>query len=260
LLVVLLVCAPLGFVVEQASTAGGALDVLTRPALRTLMVHTVLLSVGVTSLCVVVGFAAAYFVERTALPFPRVWTILLAMPLAVPEYVHSYSWVSLAPSVRGYWGAVLVMSTSLYPLVFLPCLASLRRTDGALEEVARSLGSRAWGTALRVTLPSCRSAVTGGALLVSLYLLGEHGAFASLRYQTFATAIYNDYKLGFDGASAAVLSLVLCGLALLVVGVDLKATGTAPTARRGELSRRPTRTALGRSIAAALALLGLQTS
>ena len=42
--------------------------------------------------------------------------------------------------MAGFRGAVLVMTLSLYPLVYLPVASSLRNADPALEEVARSLG------------------------------------------------------------------------------------------------------------------------
>lgn len=65
-----------------------------------------------------------------------------------------------------------------------------------------------------MTLPQARTALAGGALLVGLYLLGEYGAFAMLRYTTFATASYTSYQTGFDATSAGVLTLVLvAGLA-----------------------------------------------
>ena len=43
--------------------------------------------------------------------------------------------------VAGFRGAVLVMTLSVYPLVYLPVAASLRNADPAQEEVARSLGA-----------------------------------------------------------------------------------------------------------------------
>ncbi|WP_041543269.1 ABC transporter permease [Catenulispora acidiphila] len=220
--IIVVLASPLAFVGIQAAQAGWdeADRLFSRPLISTLIWHTVELSLAVTLLTAVVGFGAAFLVERTDLPGRRTWTTLLALPLAVPEFVRGYSWVSLFRSVHGYWGAVLVMTCSLYPLVFLPVAATLRRGHSGAEEVSRSLGKGPWSTLWRVTLPLCRPALAGGALLVSLYLLGEYGAFAMLRYTTFATAIFTEYKLGFDAASASLLTLVLVGLALLLLGLE----------------------------------------
>lgn len=231
--VVLVVASPLVFLALKAGESGWAEvgRLLARPLVATLLQHTVSLVAAVTVGTAVLGFTAAWLVERAELPLRRTWTVLLTMPLAVPEFVRGYSWVSLFSEVRGYWGAVLVMTSSLYPLVFLPVAAALRGGDPAAEEVARSLGHGRLATLWRVTLPLTRPALAGGALLVSLYLLGEYGAFAMMRYTTFATAIFTEYRLGFDAASAAMLTLVLVGLALLLVGLE------AWTGRRGRVVR-----------------------
>ena len=93
--------------------------------------------------CGVLGLGAAWLVERTDMPFRRVLAVGLVLPLAVPEYVAGYSWVSLSPRIQGLAGASFVMTLSLYPLVYLPIAASLRRSDPALDEVAQGLGPRA---------------------------------------------------------------------------------------------------------------------
>lgn len=245
LAVVAVVASPLAFVGVQAVQAGWqqAQRLLGRPLIADLLWHTVTLAAAVTFLTAVVGFGAAYLIERTSLPGRRWWTVALALPLAVPEFVRGYSWVSLFREVHGYWGAVLVMSCSLYPLVFLPVAAALRRSDAAAEEVSRSLGRGPWATLWRVTLPLTRPALAGGVLLVSLYLLGEYGAFAMLRYTTFATAIFTQYKLGFDAASASLLTLVLVALALLLVSLEAWAGRHGRVTRHGATARafRPIR-------------------
>ena len=220
--VAVVVCCPLVFVVMQAGQSGwdSVRRLLGRPLVTTLLWHTLELTVTVTAATLLIGFCAAFLTQRTDIPGRRVFTVLLAMPLAVPEFVHGYCWVSLFPSVQGFWGAVLVMTTSLYPLVFLPVAATLRRSDAATEEVARSLGHSRWRVLWRVTLPQTRPALAGGALLVSLYLLGEYGAFAMVRYTTFATAIYTQFETSFDTVSASVLALVLIVLAVLVTGAE----------------------------------------
>jgi iron(III) transport system permease protein len=261
-LVALLVACPLVFLGLQAGQSGWATAarLLRRPLIGTLLWHTVSLTVVVTAATLVLGFGAAYLVERTDIPARRAWTVALAMPLAVPEFVHGYCWVSLFPSVQGYWGAVLVMTSSLYPLVFLPVAATLRRSDAAAEEVARSLGHGRWATLWRVTLPQTRPALAGGALLVSLYLLGEYGAFAMLRFTTFATAIYTEYETAFDTESASVLTLVLVALALLVVCLDARAARRGRVVREGGTARPCAPQPLGRWKALATAVLASVTA
>ena len=153
-----------------------------------------------TTACTVIGVAVAWCVERTELPGRRVWAVLAALPITVPAFVTSYSWVSITPAVQRFAGAAMIVTLAYYPLVYLPVAAVLRGLDPALEETARSLGMGPWRTFLRVTLPQTRLALLGGGLLVAVHLLSEFGAFAMLRFQTFTTAIYDEYRLSFDGA------------------------------------------------------------
>ena len=75
-------------------------------------------------------------------------------------------------------------------------------------------------------------------LLVGLYLLAEYGAFAILRYRTFATAIYTQYTLGFDAQAASVLTLVLCLIGvILLMGESRRRTLVAPGPRVGPARR-----------------------
>jgi iron(III) transport system permease protein len=259
-LVLFCVGVPLIFVVVQALHAGWgtARVLLSRPLVRTLIEHSIALAAAVTAATSVIGFGAAYLIERTDLPFRRVVGFTLVLPLAVPEFVQGFSWVSLTTNVRGYWGAVLVMSCSLYPLAYLPVAASLRRSDPCLEEVARSLGHSRWSVLRRVTMPLLRPALGGGALLVCLYLFGEYGAFAALRYQTFATAIYTQYRVAYDTASAAVLSLVLCAVALVLVAAEARAGRGQRRTRANSDGRGPARLKLGWARwPALLSLIGL---
>lgn len=256
-LIAVAVATPLIFIVVQAARSGWSAvhRLLGRPLVATLLEHTVALTVTVTAAALVVGFTAAWLVERTDLPGKRVWTVLVAMPLAVPEFVHGYCWVSLFPQVRGFAGAVVVMTSALYPLVFLPTAAVLRRSDAATEEVARSLGQGRWAILWRVTLPQARPALAGGALLVALYLLGEYGAFAMLRYTTFATAIYTQYYTAYDTASASMLTLVLVALAVVLVVADARVSRRGRAAREGAARRPATPVRLGGGRIPALAVM-----
>jgi iron(III) transport system permease protein len=228
---------PVAAVVVQAVSVGPgrAAHLLTLPLVPTLLANTVMLTLSVTLGCAVIGVAAAWLIERTDIPARRLFAVLLVLPLAVPEFVAGSSWVSILPSVQGFGGAWLVMTLSLYPWVYLPVAATMRRSDPALEDVARSLGAGPVRRFVRVTLPSVRTAVLGGMLVVALYLLAEYGTFAVLRFRTFATEIFNQYSLGFDAASASLLTLVLClmGVVLLAGELTLRGRSRHPGLRAG---------------------------
>ncbi len=250
-----LVLLPLVFLIVEAQRSGwsAAQRLLLRHSVALLLWNTVRLTVACTVLCAVLGVAAAWCVERSRLPAHRLWAVALVLPLGVPDFVVGYGWVSLDPGLHGYLAAVMIMTLSLYPLVYLPVASALARSDAGLEEAARSLGLGPWRTFWKVTLRQIRPAVLGGCLLVTLGLLAEYGAFEIVQYRTFTVEIFTEYKLGFDTVGACVLSLVLVAMSVAVLGGDLALDGRGRSWRPGPGAQRiAPRVALGRYTVAAL--------
>ncbi len=214
---------PLGYVLVSSSSLGAtaAVEFLVRPRIGDLLWNTSRLLVGGVLLSVVLGVGSAWLVERSDLPRRGLWHGLMCAPLAVPAFVNGYGWVSTTHAVQSFPGAVLVVSLSYYPLVYLPTVAALRRLDPGLEEVSTSLGHGRWATFLRVVLPAISTAVTGGALLVGLHLLAEYGALQLLNYPTLTTAILAQYGAAFNGAEATLLAAVLVAFCLALLGVEV---------------------------------------
>jgi iron(III) transport system permease protein len=255
-LVALLLLLPLAFLILEAVQDGFSTlrPLLFRALTATLLWNTVSLTVVVTVLCALIGTVAAWFVERTDLPGRRIWAVLVVVPIGIPDFVTSFGWKSIFPSLGGFAGATLVMTLAVYPLVYLPVAASLRHADPAQEEVARSLGLGRLRTFLRVTLPQVRLAVLGGCLLVSLVMLAEYGAFEILGFHTFTTEIYTEFLSGFNAPAACALSLVLVVLSLVLLTGEGLSRGRGRTSRTGALAARvPRPHRLGRAQAPVLA-------
>jgi iron(III) transport system permease protein len=259
-----LVLLPLVFLVVQAQQGGWGQvrHLLLRHTVVVLLWNSLRLAAACTALCALIGVAAAWCIERTALPWRRLWAVALVLPLGVPDFVVGFGWVSLEPGLHGYLAAVMIMTLSLYPLVFLPVRAALSRSDAGLEETARSLGLGPWQTFRRVTLRQIWPAVLGGCLLVTLGLLAEYGAFEIVQYQTFTVAIFTEFKLGFNTVAACTLALVLVALSVAVLAGELGLSKRGGAARVGSGAQRsPARVELGRwrapVLMGLLALVGL---
>jgi iron(III) transport system permease protein len=220
---------PLVYLVVRAGQAGprAVAAVLARPRTLELLGASLALTVAVTAACVLIGTLAGWLVVRTDLPARRLFGVLFALPLAVPSYVAGFAWISELPASAGFWGAFAVLTGVSFPFVFLPVVAALRGTDGALEEVARSLGHGPARVLVGVTLRQVRPAATAGGLLVALYVLSDFGAVSLLRFDTFTLGIYTSYRGTFDRTPAAVLGCVLVLLAALVTAGERLARGRA---------------------------------
>lgn len=264
LLVALALLLPLAFLILQAAQDGWSTlrPLLFRSLTATLLANTVSLTAVVTVLCAVLGTLAAWFVERTDLPGRKLWAVLVVVPVGIPDFVTSFGWKSIFPTLGGFWGAAMVMTLAVYPLVYLPVAAALRAADPAQEEVARSLGLGRVQTFWRVTLAQVRVAVLGGCVLVALVMLAEYGAFEILGFRTFTTTIYTELLSGFNAPAACALSLVLVVLSVFVLTGEGLSRGRGRQSRAGGLAARlPRPHRLGRStlpvLAGFFALVGL---
>jgi len=103
-LIALFSLVPLGYVVYMTAATGWdtAVGLIFRPRVAELLLNTLLLMAITVPLCLVLGVAGAWLVERTTLRGAKIWAVLLAAPLAIPAFVNSYAWVS-ATLRSGAW-------------------------------------------------------------------------------------------------------------------------------------------------------------
>ena len=199
----LLALLPLGFIIWVTFETGWATAsaLVFRPRVGELLLNTALLLGCAVPLSALLAVTLAWLTERTDLPGARLWSWLVVAPLAIPAFVHSYAWVSMVPDV----------CTVCRPACWSPCWPTsrssicrsrpqLRRLDPAIEDAAASLGLGPWRVFLRVVLPQLRLALCGGSLLVGLHLLAEYGLFAMIRFDTFTTAIVDQFQSAYATA------------------------------------------------------------
>jgi iron(III) transport system permease protein len=228
--------APLAYLVRRALSADAEARALVPLATAVdLVVGTALLVAGVVVAAIAVGVPLAWLVVRTDLPGRRLWGLAASLPLVIPSFVAALALlgalaprgllqqaleplgVDALPDVFGYWGALLALTLSTYPYVFLLTAAGLRAADPSAEEAARSLGAGRLAVLLRVTLPSLRPSLAAASLLVALYVLSDFGAVSLMGYSTLTTGIYVRYESLLALDAAAILALLLVVLAVVVV-------------------------------------------
>jgi iron(III) transport system permease protein len=270
---VALLLLPLAYLVVRASEGGGrGFDVLTRDSTLHLLWSTGLLVAGVVVAAVLVAVPLAWLVTCSDLPGRRWWAIAAALPLVIPSYVAALCLLGAfgprglaadalglerLPDIRGYWGALVALTLSTYPYVFLLTAATLRDLDPALEEAARGLGKSRLQVFRRVTVPALRPPVAAGGLLVALYVLSDFGVVSLMRYDALTRAIFLQYRSLFDRTPAAVLGLLLVGLTAVALLLELRARSGRSLYRTAPGAARPAEPApLGRWKVPALAFCG----
>jgi iron(III) transport system permease protein len=223
----------------------GALDVLFKASTVQAFGRTILLATTVTIGSTIIAVPLAWLTTKTDLPGRRYWFVATALPLVLPSYVAAYLFISIfgpvgilqnvfaplgitqLPSVYGFFGAFIVLTLLSYPYILLSVRVGYRRLDPSLVEAARSLGYTPRQAFWRVTLPHLRPAIAAGGLLVALYVLRDFGAVSMLRYNTFTRIIFVQYQSFSSRSAAAVLSLVLVGMTMVLLYLDLRTRGRA---------------------------------
>lgn len=221
---------------------GRATDILLRPRSLEIVLNSVLLMAGVTVLSVLIGVPCAWLTVRTDLPFKRFWTVVIALPLAIPSYLGALAYISAfgprgelqsileplgverLPEIYGLHGAILVITLYTYPYVFLTTRAALKTFDTTLVDAARTLEHDYRETLRRVTLPQIWPAITAGALLVALYAVSDFGTPAFMQLDVFTRQIYVEYR-GWNLDYAAMLSIQLIVLTIFILALESKVRG-----------------------------------
>lgn len=259
LAVALAAAIPLVYLIVRAAGVGSeALEMAFGGRTAEIFWRTVALAGGVTLFSSVISLPLAWLSVATDLPARRAFTVLGALPLVFPSFVGGYVLLGALgqggllqgltgwawDGVYGYWGALAALTLVTYPYQYLAVRAALQRLDPALWESARVLGCSPAQAFARAVLPALRPALAAGGLLVALYTISDFGAVALLQYDSFSRAIYVQYQGAFDRSLAAVLSLVLVGLAVTLIAAEAALRGRSQAVRAGTL--RPLAVPLGR--------------
>jgi len=214
-----------------------ATELLVQPSTIETIFNSLLLMGGVTVFSIGIGVPLAWLTVQTDLPFPRFWSVVVALPLVVPSYIGAFTFVSAfgprgefqsilqplgierLPEIYGLPGSILVITLYTYPYVYLTTRAGLVSFDTSLLEAARSLNHGRWEAFRRVTLPHIRPSIAAGALLAALYAVSDFGTPAIMRLPVFTRQIFVEFN-AFNQDYASLLSLQLLAVVLVVLAVE----------------------------------------
>src|SRR5262245_68190 len=247
-----IIVLPLGTIVALAlNSEQNVWPHLVQTVLPRALADTLMLMGGVGILSLALGTAAAWLVTMYRFPGRGLLDRLLVLPLAMPTYIVAYCYVELLDysgpvqqmlralfgwhSARDYWfpdvrtlgGCVLVLSSVLYPYVYLSARASFAQQSVCVLEVARTLGQTPIGAFRSVALPLSRPALAAGVALTLMECLNDLGAAQYLGVQTLTVSIYTTWLQHSNLAGAAQIALVALVLVLALLVSERAARGGA---------------------------------
>ena len=208
--------------------------------------NTLVLMVSVGMATAVIGAGSAWLVVMYRFPGRRWLQWALLAPLAVPAYVGAYAlvdfleyagpvqrglravtgWETAAdywfPQIRSRGAAAFVLTMSLYPYVYLLARGAFREQSGAGQDVARALGTGAWGRFWRVGLPMARPAIAAGVAIAMMEAVNDYGTVDFFAVQTLTTGIFAAWSGSNNLGGAAQIAAVVLVLIVCLVLVEKK--------------------------------------
>ena len=214
---------PVAYLIRRALQIDSELlrTVLFRAKTLEIFITTISLVLAVVAFATLIGVSIAWALSNVDLPGLALLRALVILPVAIPSYVFTYSWLSLGFLPNGFLAAVVVLTLTTTPYVTLAALAAFRRIDGAQLDVAQTLGLNQLESFFRVIFPQIRNAIGAGSLIVALYVLSDFGAVSLLGVDTFTRTIQNTYQGSFDRSSAALLALILVAISSFVIYFEI---------------------------------------
>ena len=193
---------------------------------------------------IILGIISAYFVSFYDFPLSNFFSWALILSFAVPGYIYGFSIIAffenygtafslltflfgennynpIIPKIDGLIGAIISISFSLFPYVYVLTRASFYYQSNNYIEVGKNLGLSSNETFFRIVLPSARPAIIAGLALVSMECLSDFGTVSFFSVNTLTTGIYNSW-LSFDDLNTAnQISFILLLFILLLFSIEI---------------------------------------
>ena len=202
--------------------------------------NTVLLMTGVGLLTMVIGVATAWLVTMYRFPGRRFFEWALILPISIPAYINGFTWSGILDYTSPVYvflrnsfgidtgpylffnllslpGAIVILSLSLYPYVYLITRAYFLKQSTIMFEASASLGRGPMGTFFRIVLPMARPAIVAGVSLVLMEVLNDYGLVRYFGVDTFTTGIFTAWFAFGNPLSAMKLSVYLMIFVLALI-------------------------------------------
>tara|TARA_Y100000590_G_scaffold86183_1_gene96491 strand:+ start:1638 stop:3305 length:1668 start_codon:yes stop_codon:yes gene_type:complete len=197
--------------------------------------NTLILLLGVGSLSLVFGISTAWVVTRYNFLTKNFFEWALLLPAAVPAYIIAYTYTDIFeyagpvqeilrnffnwkssqdywfPNIRSMGGAIFVMSSVLYPYIYLMTRASFIATPISFYNASSIHGKNVF---INVAIPLSRPGIVAGLALVLMETISDFGTVDYFALETLTLGVFNVW-LGMNSLSGA--SQISCVLFIFVI-------------------------------------------
>ena len=219
-------------------------SILKNTFLLDYILNSITILVFVIVITFVLGVSSAYFVSFYEFPFSNFFSWALILAFAVPGYIYAISIIAFfenygtafsiltfffgegnhnlfIPKIDGVFGAILAISFSLFPYVYVLTRASFHYQSNNYIDVGKNLGLSSKETFFKIILPSARPAIIAGLALVSMECISDFGTVSFFSINTLTTGIYNSWLSFNDLNTANQISFILLLFILFLFSIEI---------------------------------------
>lgn len=177
------------------------------------LVNSLLVATVSSAVATALGFLAAYGLARHALPWGRLWQLLLLAPACLSLLIVGLGLLIFFRAI-GLPASLTAVGighvTVNLPLAFAVCFAQMGDHQLAMERAARDLGAAEWQVLLLVAVPTMAPALLAAFALSFSFSWDEFIiAFLLSRFDvTLPVAIWSALRTGLNPATNAAASIV----------------------------------------------------
>ena len=222
--IALILCAPvISLVLLSFGDSDGLWAHLFDTVLARYIWTTLALMVGVSVVTLLFGVTTAWIVAAYKFRFSRLLDMIILLPIACPAYLVAYAYTDFFeyagpvqgmlrnlfgwqsprayyfPEIRSLGGAIFVLSSVLYPYVYLLSRTAFRQIPASFYEVSSIYDRNAFWT---ISLPLARPAIVAGLALVGMEVVSDFGTVEFFSLQTLTLGIFNVW-IGMNNITAA---------------------------------------------------------
>ena len=210
------------------------------------LINTATLMVGVAVVSLVFGISTAWIISSYRFRFSRWFDVVMLLPMACPAYLVAYAYTDFFeyagpaqgalrafmgwrsandyyfPEIRSMGGAIFVLSSVLYPYVYLLTRTAFQNISSSFYEVA-ALSNR--NVFWNVSLPLARPAIVAGLALVLMEVISDFGTVEFFAIETLTLGIFNVW-IGMNSITgAAQIATITFAFVILLIVLEFYARG-----------------------------------
>lgn len=228
------VIAPIGSMLGRITKAGWS-EVVSSPQFRDAVKNSLLTSLTATLITLVLAFAAALCVERTAIRLKAVLNIIFVLPMLIPSISHAFglvalfganglvtNWLSLKGTIYGFWGIAIGSVLYSFPVAFLMFSGILKYEDGSTHIAAEVLGVPHTHRFFDLTIPFVRKTFISAFFAVFSMIMTDYGVPLMIggKVVTLSVQMYNKAVAMVDYDAGSVIGSILLIPAFVAFAVD----------------------------------------